>query len=196
MRYLKKFNESSYHDNMKEISSNKEDIISTLSKYCKEYDDGNVSSLIELMWGASADAADRYDMLEEIDEECIRMIIDDIIGSPYTNNVQSLLNIYYDCSGVRDGDQKTIIEDLHDIFIDYNFDKKLRIYKSADHNDNRYVVEINESNIITKIDFIELINRVKDVTAFEKMSYSGSTDHIKIEFYKPLVGSQEEFELE
>lgn len=184
MKYIKYFEARNFHE---EVETDKEDIIKILTQYVKDYSDYLTTKLYELMWSVSAEASDREDEFG-MDGECVRMIVNDVFNQ---RDCETLLNIYYDMNGILNGGGPEVIQDLNDIFADYNFNKEVKISRSSDRGDERYVIDINSKDIILKIDFIEIINRVKQLTGIEDVSYDGTKDHITLEFYRKAVKSDD-----
>jgi len=191
MRYLKYFEAAKERPEDRMIEY-QDDIIDVLSKYHDQYDDSLSKQIDEIIWD-SEDATNRFDEIGKIDDECIRILINDLKGS-WDRNINKLLDVYYDCRGVIKSEKGNIMQDLKEIFNDYEFVGKVRTSKSSDRGDDRYVVNIESDDILLKLDFNEIINRVKQITGLENISYSGTKDSISIEFYKELEKSEDEDE--
>lgn len=182
MKYLKLF--ESYIDDLKK---NRDDIIKVLSSYVKLYNDGLVNELFELIWSESEEAGNRIeDNGNEIDEESIRLLIDDVISSGWGADRVSrkIMDIYYDCNYNLAHNSVDVVETLKDIFVDYFDEGKAKIWKSSDKHDNRYIVLIDQIDVLLTLDFKEIMNRVKDLIKIKHLSYSGNGDQIKFEFYE------------
>lgn len=182
MRYLKYFESNSHQKKLEEYW---DDIIKVLSKYSNEYDDTLSHRITELIWSYSGEAADRMEEIGKIDEECIRILLNDVLG-PSSRPINDVLETYYDCLPYIKSHSDDIVSDLNDIFADYDFKGRYTINKSSDKGDERYIIDIYMNDVLINMDFQEVINRVKSIIGIENINYSGNQDHIKLEFYREI----------
>jgi len=191
MKYIKYFESKTPNE---EIKENRDNIIKVLSEYAKLYnDDSLVSEMFELIWSESEEAGNRVeDNGNEIDEESIRLLVDDIIDSSiWGRTMQKLLDIYYDCNYVLSHNDDSVVDNIKDIFAEYFDDNKAKFYKTSDKNDNRYIVLIDQIDVLLTLDFKEIINRVNNIVGLKYMSYSGVADQIKFEFHEPYPDDED-----
>lgn len=184
MKYIKYFESISHSKDLQEY---RDDVIKVLTKYCKEHDDKLSYELEKLMWEFS-DTDDRYNSIGVIDEECIRMLIDNALENSTGWNdklVGQLLDIYYDCRSSNT--EESLIDQIEEIFADYKDEGMIvKVSKSSDKGDDRYVISINTGDdieILTKISFGEVINRIKDI-GLPHLNFIGTNNHIRLEFWK------------
>lgn len=183
MKYIKYFESSNQQKNLEKYW---DDIIRVLSKYSNEYNDSISHRISELLWSYSSEASDRMDDIGKIDEECIRMLLNDVSGT-WGRSINDILETYYDCLPNIASHSDDVVSDLKDIFADYDINGKYTISKSSDRNDERYIIDINMKDVLLNLDFHEVINRVKSIIGIENINYSGSQDHIKLEFYREIT---------
>lgn len=188
MKYLKHFESRQRPESL--MIEYQDDIINVLSKYHERYDDNLTQQIDELLWECE-EASERYDEIGTIDSECIRIIIENLKGA-WDRHIQKLLDIYYDCRGVIKSESSDLMQDIKDIFADYEFIGKVNVRKSADRGDDRYVIDLNADDVLLKLDFNEVISRIKQITGLENISYNGTKDSIRIEFYKDYENSDDD----
>lgn len=185
MKYLRPFFESL--SSIEELRKDRDDIIRVLTRYCELYLDSNTEKMWEFAWDIGNDFLDE-DVIESADKmsnEIVTAIVDSTIQYNKERSARNLLELYYDCDFALGGDSDDITSNIQDIFSDYLDDKKTAtFYKTNDKYDNRYVVEISKDNIMTSIDFNEIMGRIDDFVNMDGVEYSGNRDFIKFEFYK------------
>lgn len=181
MKYLLKFNES-HSSNIKELKSEREDIMRVLSTYHRTYND-KLSYEIESFVDMGTTAFDRFDESGEVDEVCIGMVIDNLLFDRLNDEgiINKFLELYYDCNTLL-GNREDLVEQISDIFQEYKDSYKLEIKKSTDHNDDRYVINITEKDILTKISFIEIISRMSEFGF--SYNFDGNSRFISMEFFR------------
>ncbi len=184
MKYLKKY--KIFESYTSDILSNRDIIINALSEYVDLYKDGLVDQLEDI--GFNTEASDEIEQLLNnglpINKDIITIIVDDVSNSNNQRDASKLLDIYYECNYNLNQNNNDIVDNLKDIFSDFIDDKKAIFYKSNDKNDNRYVIEIKQEDILLSIDFQEIMNRVKSFINLDHMDYSGNNNYIKFEFYE------------
>lgn len=189
MKYIKYFEAKETDYDL--IEKYEEDIIKVLSKYYATHSADLCDEIDELIWNSSEDAAERFeDNGNNIaDEECIRLLVNDIKRGG-ARNAGRLLEIYYDCRPFVKLVSEDLTQKLQEIFYDYSDDAKaFRILKTSKFNDDRYEVHISMKDIFFKISFEEVFGRIKDL-GFENYSVNGvkngSSENMNLEFWKPL----------
>lgn len=76
---------------------------------------------------------------------------------------------------------------MKEIFLDYSDDGgEISISKSSKFNDERYEVRLKLKDVFLKINFEEVIGRVKEFMGIEDYHITGTKDLITILFWKPL----------
>ena len=75
---------------------------------------------------------------------------------------------------------------MKEIFLDYSDDGEISISKTSKFNDERYEVRLELKDLFLKINFEEVIGRVKEFIGLEEYHVSATKDLITMEFYKPL----------
>lgn len=191
MRYLKRFESSnSHYTSQEKLEEYSDDIIKVLSKYSNEFNDSLSHKITELIWSYSGSAADRMEDIGGIDEECIRMLLNDVLGSNLKpinlRPINDVLETYYDCLSHIKSNSDDIIYDMKDIFADYDFNGNYTISRSSDKGDERYIIDIYMNDVLINIDFKEVIDRVKSIIGIENINYSGNQNHIKLEFFRDI----------
>lgn len=187
MKYLKYF-EAKRKTPQELLSEYADDIVRVLPLYYNNYSTDSLHNQIdELIWECRE--ADRLRGDDEVlTEEVVRQLIDDLTG-PGTFSVryiEKLLNIYHGCLPHTKHINKDKIEILKEIFLDYSDDGEISISKTSKFNDERYEVRLELKDVFLKINFEEVIGRVKEFIGLEEYHVSATKDLITMEFYKPL----------
>jgi len=189
MKYIKYFEakETSYDL----VEKYEEDIIKVLSKYYATHTADLCDQIDELIWSSSEDASERLNDNENsiADEECIRILVNDI-KSGSNRDAETLLEIYYDCRTFVKLVSEDLTQKLQEIFYEYSDDaKSFRILKLSRYNDDRYEVHIEMKDIFLNISFEEVFGRIKDL-GFENYSVNGvkngSSENMNLQFWRPL----------
>jgi len=185
MKYIKYFEDNSI-SYLKDLQDQKDDVIKILTKYCKDYADDKLHHEIEsLLWDYS-DTSDIYDETGVISEECIRLLVDNLLESS-DRQIGHFLDIYYDCSHIINKHKESLFDQLEEIFADYKDEgMSIKIAKSSEKGDDRYVVNIqvgDNEEVLTKISFNEVINRVKDI-GLPNLEFAGNNIWIKLSFWR------------
>ncbi len=181
MMYIKPFFESISYIN--ELVNDRDEIIQVLTNYCKLYADSTTEKIWEIIWDFVDEDID-LESLDIITSEVITNMVDNLIRSSRERECRVLIELYYDCCGSMENDNSEVIENIKDIFSDYLDDKKVgSFYKTSDKSDNRYVIEIKKENIMTSIDFNEIMGRIDDFVKVDGFDYYGNRNFIKFEFY-------------
>jgi len=181
MKYLKAYESKSSHK--KDILDNKDDIIKVLADYYSIYDDNITSEIEDLIWETDPSAARMQD-IDDIDEECIRLLLSNL-DSLWESGLKKILDIYNNCKYFLDK-RTSNIDDIKDIFLEYSDIGKVSVTKSSDKHDDRYVINIEVEDILMKIDFQEVLGRMRDIAGLSDYTYSGGFDNLIIEFYKKI----------
>jgi hypothetical protein len=181
MKYLKYFESVE-----SEIENDKDNIIKVLFKYGEEYNDALTGEIDELIW-ESNEAGRRVDEVGSIDEECVRMMVNHILSFGWIKLKHKLLDIYYECSGILESEPKEdVIRDLKDIFQEYSdMGAKVEITKSSGKSNKiEYNVSIFNVEVLRKLDFSEILDRVEGITGIDNVLYKGGNDYIILTFYR------------
>ena len=197
MKYLKYF-EAKIKTPQELLSEYSDDIVRVLPLYYNNYSTDSLHNQIdELIWECREADRLRGDA-EVLSEEVVRQLIDDLTG-PGTFSVryiEKLLDIYYDCLPHTKHINKDKIEILKEIFLDYSDDGEISISKTSKFNDERYEVRLKLKDVFLKINFEEVLGRVKEFMGIEDYHVSATKDLITMEFFKPLSNGKEYAELE
>ena len=184
MKYLKYF-EAKRKTPQELLSEYADDIVRVLPLYYNNYSTDSLHNQIdELIWECREADRLRGDA-EVLSEEVVRQLIDDLTDHN-TRYVEKLLDIYYDCLPHTKQINKDKIEVLKEIFFDYSDDGEISISKTSKFNDERYQVRLKLKDVFLKINFEEVIGRVKEFTGIEDYHITGTKDLITIELFKPL----------
>jgi len=183
MKHLKYF-ESKRKNPQELLDEYSDDIVRVLPLYYNNFSTDSLHNQIdELIWECRE--ADRLRGDDEVlSEEVVRQLIEDLTGNFYI--IDKLLNIYYDCLPHTKNINKDKIEILKEIFLDYSDDGEISISKTAKFRDERYEVRLKLENVFLKINFEEVMGRIKEFTGIENYQITGTKDLITIEFYKDL----------
>ena len=161
-----------------------DDIVRVLPLYYNSHSTDSLHNQIdELIWDCREADRLRGDA-EVLSEEVVRQLIEDMRGNFY--EIDKLLNVYYDCLPHTKHINKDKIEILKEIFLDYSDDGEISISKTSKFNDERYEVRLELKDLFLKINFEEVIGRVKEFIGLEEYHVSATKDLITMEFYKPL----------
>jgi hypothetical protein len=192
MKHLKYF-EAKRKTPQELLSEYADDIVRVLPLYYNNYSTDSLHNQIdELIWECREADRLRGDA-EVLSEEVVRTLINEILPYPGDANahfqirdVDKLLNIYYDCLPHTKHINKDKIEVLKEIFFDYSDDGEISISKTSKFNDERYEVRLKLKDVFLKINFEEVMGRVKEFTGIETYHITGTKDLITIELFKPL----------
>ena len=190
MRYLKYFESK---ENPEELMLKyADDIVRVLPIYYNSHSVDSLHNQIdELIWDCREADRLRGDA-EILAEEVVRQLIEDLTGDFYT--IDKLLNVYYDCLPHTKSIDVNLEKDIEEIFLDYSDMGQVRVSKTSKFRDNRYEVTITMKDIFFKINFEEVFGRIKEL-GFESYHIDGvkkgSTEYMKIEFWKPLPKEEE-----
>ena len=192
MRFLKYFEAK---ETLKELLVKyTNDIIRVLPLYYNSHSTDNLHNEIdELIWDCREADRLRGDA-EVLTEEVIRQLILDLLTRSGDYDIDKLINIYYDCLPHTKSLDPNIEKDIEEVFLDYSDMGQVDVSKTSKFNDNRYEVAITMKDIFFKINFEEVFGRIKDL-GFESYHVdgvkNGSTEYMKIEFWKPLPNEEE-----
>lgn len=197
MKYIRKYNESESAYGAKEkIEKWRNDIIKKLVYYHNNFSD-NLSKEIEQFIWEYEDTNTYTEVDGVIDEECVSMLIDNVLQD-WVRNQDKFLELYYDIHQTLKNRGEDLTEQLKEIFADYSDDDSLRvrIYRTADSSDDRYEISISgEDNMFNKISFNEIINRTKDI-GLSKFKYSGDDSSISFSFWKEVDDNYDDVEID
>jgi hypothetical protein len=121
-------------------------------------------------------------------EEMMREVVEDYKGA-WSREIEKLLDVYYDCRHFVKHVNKDLVEDIKEVFLEYSDMGKVEVSKTSRLNDDRYSVKIYIKDILFKINFEEVLDRIKEL-GFEHYSIecvkNGYIESMTIEFWKPL----------
>lgn len=185
MRFLKYFEAKETPQEL--LVKYADDIVRVLPIYYNSHSVDSIHNQIdELIWDCREADELRGDS-EVLTEEVVRQLIDDITG--LTRYIDKLLEIYYDCLPHTKSIDVNLEKDIEEIFFDYSDMGQVRVSKTSKFRDNRYEVTITIKDIFFKINFEEVFGRIKEL-GFEGYHVdgvkNGSSEYMKIEFWKPL----------
>lgn len=185
MRFLKYFESKETPQEL--LVKYADDIVRVLPIYYNSHSVDSIHNQIdELIWDCREADELRGDS-EVLTEEVIRQLIDDITG--LTRYIDKLLEIYYDCIPFVKLSNVDLKKDIEEVFLEYSDMGIVKVSKSSKFSDDRYEVNISVKDIFFHINFEEVIGRIKDL-GFENYSVNGvkngSSEYMKIEFWKPL----------
>ena len=188
MKHLKYF-ESKKKNPQELLIEYADDIVRVLPLYYNNYSTDSLHNQIdELIWECreAARLRDAEWNVDVLSEEVVRQLIDDLTDHN-TRYVEKLLDIYYDCLPHTKHINKDKIEILREIFFDYSDEGgEILISKTAKFSDERYQVRLELENVFLKINFEEVVSRVKEFMGIESYHITGTNHLITIEFWKPL----------
>ena len=195
MKHLKYF-EAKRKTPQELLTEYADDIVRVLPLYYNNYSTDSLHNQIdELIWECRE--ADRLRGDDEVlSEEVVRQLIEDLTDHN-TRYIEKLLDIYYDCLPHTKHINKDKIEILNEIFLDYSdVGGEISISKTSKFNDERYEVRLKLKDVFLKMNFEEVIGRVKEFMGIEDYHVSATKDLITMEFFKPLSNGKEYAELE
>ena len=190
MRFLKYFEAKETPEEL--MLKYADDIIRVFITYNIEFNDDMNYKIAEVIWNSSAG-----DDFEENDgvltEEIMRQVIEDHRGFA-DRDIEKLLDVYYDCKPFVDSLNKDLVKDIEEVFLDYSDMGQVEVSKTSKFRDDRYAVNIRMKDIFFQINFEEVFGRIKEL-GFESYHVdgvkNGSTEYMKIEFWKPLPKDKE-----
>jgi len=193
MKYLRPFFESFSY--IEELKDNRDDVIRVFTEYSELYNDSNTERLWEFAWDISDPeiTEEEIESADKMTSRIITAIVDDIISCNNERSSRGLMELYYDCNYALGKNSSELVDNIRDIFADYLDNKNSNLYKTQDKNDNRYVVEIRHDNILTTLDFNEIMSRIDQYVGLGNVNYSGDKDFIKFEFFESYPNEDEEY---
>jgi hypothetical protein len=190
MRFLKYFESKETSEDL--MLKYADDIVRVYVTYDKEFNDDLNYKLSEVVWNTSV--GDEYGETGVLTEEMMRRVIEDHKGA-WRHSIDQLLNVYYDCKPFVDSLNKDLEKDIQEIFLEYSDVGQVQVSKTSKFRDDRYAVDIRMKDIFFQINFEEVFGRIKDL-GFESYHVdgvkNGSTEYMKIEFWKPLPKQDDE----
>ena len=196
MRFLKYFEAATYMGGSATpdelMVKYADDIVRVLPLYYNSHSTDSLHNQIdELIWDCREADRLRGDA-EVLTEEVVRQLIEDLTGNFY--EIDNLLNVYYDCIPFVKLVNKNLVEDIKEVFLEYSDMGQVEVSKTSRLNDDRYSVNMYIKDILFKINFEEVLNRIKEL-GFEHYSIecvkNGYTESMTIEFWKPLPKDKE-----
>jgi hypothetical protein len=183
MRFLKYFESKETPEEL--MLKYADDIIRVFITYNIEFNDDMNYKIAEVIWNSSV--GDEFTENGVLNEEMMRQVIEDHKGA--WREIEKLLEVYYDCKPFVDSLNKDLVKDIEEVFLDYSDMGQVEVSKTSKFRDDRYAVNIRMKDIFFQINFEEVFGRIKEL-GFESYHVdgvkNGSTEYMKIEFWKPL----------
>jgi hypothetical protein len=187
MRFLKYF-EAKSEDPKERLIKYTDDIVKVITTYYSTHTGDLCDQIDEILWNTSNVDLDGWEADGVLTEEMMRGVVEDYKGA-WDREIEKLLDVYYDCKHFVKYVNKDLVEDIKEIFLEYSDMGKVEVSKTSKFNDDRYSVTIYMKDIFFKINFEEVFGRIKDL-GFESYHVdgvkNGSSEYMKIEFWKPL----------
>jgi len=186
MRFLKYFESKETPQEL--LVKYADDIAKVLTTYYSTHT-GDLCEQIDEIIYSNANDTDEFVNFEyngEVTEYLMNQIISNLQG---TRDIDNLLNVYYDCIPFVKLSNVDLKKDIEEVFLEYSDMGIVKVAKSSKFSDDRYEVSISVKDIFFHINFEEVFGRIKDL-GFENYSVNGvkngSSEYMKIEFWKPL----------
>ena len=191
MRYLKYFEAKETPEDL--MLKYADDIVKVITTYYSTHTGDLCDQIDEILWNTSNVNLDGWEADGVLTEEMMRGVVEDYKGA-WDREIEKLLDVYYDCRHFVKHVNKDLVEDIKEVFLEYSDMGKVEVSKTSKFNDDRYSVIIYIKDILFKINFEEVLDRIKEL-GFESYHVdgvkNGSTEYMKIEFWKPLPKDKE-----
>lgn len=191
MRYLKYF--ESRETSQEKLIEYADDIVKVITTYYSTHQFDLCDQIDEILWNTSNVDIDGWENDGVLTEEMMRGVVEDYKGAS-NRLIDNLLNVYYDCIPFVKLVNKNLVEDIKEVFLEYSDMGQVEVSKTSRLNDDRYSVNMYIKDILFKINFEEVLNRIKEL-GFEHYSIecvkNGYTESMTIEFWKPLPKDKE-----
>ena len=186
MRYLKYF--ESRETSQEKLIEYADDIVKVITTYYSTHTGDLCDQIDEILWNTSNVNLDGWENDGVLTEEMMRGVVEDYKGA-WSREIEKLLDVYYDCISFVKLVNKDLVEDIKEVFLEYSDMGQVEVSKTSRLNDDRYSVNMYIKDILFKINFEEVLNRIKEL-GFEHYSIecvkNGYTESMTIEFWKPL----------
>jgi|694.fasta_scaffold54553_6 hypothetical protein len=187
MKFLKKF-EAKSEDSKEKLIEYADDIVKVITTYYSTHTGDLCDQIDEILWNTSNVDLDGWENDGVLTEEMMREVVEDYKGA-WSREIEKLLDVYYDCRHFVKHVNKDLVEDIKEVFLEYSDMGKVEVSKTSRLNDDRYSVKIYIKDILFKINFEEVLDRIKEL-GFEHYSIecvkNGYIESMTIEFWKPL----------
>ena len=187
MKFLKKF-EAKSEDSKEKLIEYADDIVKAITTYYSTHTGDLCDQIDEILWNTSNVDLHGWENDGVLTEEMMREVVEDYKGA-WSREIEKLLDVYYDCRHFVKHVNKDLVEDIKEVFLEYSDMGKVEVSKTSRLNDDRYSVKIYIKDILFKINFEEVLDRIKEL-GFEHYSIecvkNGYIESMTIEFWKPL----------
>ena len=187
MKFLKKF-EAKSEDSKEKLIEYADDIVKVITTYYSTHTGDLCDQIDEILWNTSNVDLDGWENDGVLTEEMMRGVVEDYKGA-WSREIEKLLDVYYDCRHFVKHVNKDLVEDIKEVFLEYSDMGKVEVSKTSRLNDDRYSVKILMKDILFKINFEEVLDRIKEL-GFEhyyiESVKNGYIESMTIEFWKPL----------
>jgi hypothetical protein len=185
MRFLKYFESKETPKEL--LVKYADDIAKVLTTYYSTYIHGDLCDQIdEILWNSSNVDLDGWENDGVLTEDMMKQVVEDYEGA-WSREIEKLLDVYYDC--IPFVKLVNLKKDIEEVFLEYSDMGTVIVAKNSKFNDDRYEVNISVKDIFFHINFHEVFGRIKDL-GFESYHVdgvkNGSSEYMKIEFWKPL----------
>jgi hypothetical protein len=192
MKFLKKF-EAKSEDSKEKLIEYADDIVKVITTYYSTHTGDLCDQIDEILWNTSNVDLDGWENDGVLTEEMMREVVEDYKGA-WSREIEKLLDVYYDCRHFVKHVNKDLVEDIKEVFLEYSDMGKVEVSKTSRLNDDRYSVKIYIKDILFKINFEEVLDRIKEL-GFEhyyiESVKNGYIESMTIEFWKPLPEEEE-----
>jgi hypothetical protein len=193
MKFLKKF-EAKSEDSKEKLIEYADDIVKVITTYYSTHTGDLCDQIDEILWNTSNVDLDGWENDGVLTEEMMRGVVEDYKGA-WSREIEKLLDVYYDCRHFVKHVNKDLVEDIKEVFLEYSDMGKVEVSKTSRLNDDRYSVKIYIKDILLKINFEEVLDRIKEL-GFEhyyiESVKNGYIESMTIEFWKPLPKDEDD----
>jgi hypothetical protein len=193
MKFLKKF-EAKSEDPKEKLIEYADDIVKVITTYYSTHTGDLCDQIDEILWNTSNVDLDGWENDGVLTEEMMRGVVEDYKGA-WSREIEKLLDVYYDCRHFVKHVNKDLVEDIKEVFLEYSDMGKVEVSKTSRLNDDRYSVKIYIKDILLKINFEEVLDRIKEL-GFEhyyiESVKNGYIESMTIEFWKPLPKDEDD----
>ena len=193
MKFLKKF-EAKSEDSKEKLIEYADDIVKVITTYYSTHTGDLCDQIDEILWNTSNVDLDGWENDGVLTEEMMRGVVEDYKGA-WSREIEKLLDVYYDCRHFVKHVNKDLVEDIKEVFLEYSDMGKVEVSKTSRLNDDRYSVKIYIKDILFKINFEEVLDRIKEL-GFEhyyiESVKNGYIESMTIEFWKPLPKDEDD----
>ena len=162
MKFLKKF-EAKSEDSKEKLIEYADDIVKVITTYYSTHTGDLCDQIDEILWNTSNVDLDGWENDGVLTEEMMREVVEDYKGA-WSREIEKLLDVYYDCRHFVKHVNKDLVEDIKEVFLEYSDMGKVEVSKTSRLNDDRYSVTIYIKDILFKINFEEVLDRIKELS--------------------------------